>query len=147
MSHPKEYAYTCAAPTWDFTILLPSLLGALRQIPPHGEVLDIGCGNGTILSEFQKRGGWHLRGVESSVSAVRVCQELGLDVVYCPDAAQGLTEVMPADTFDLVFATEVVEHVYDPAGFAEQARKVLKSNGSSSLALLTMDGLRIRQLL
>jgi 2-polyprenyl-3-methyl-5-hydroxy-6-metoxy-1,4-benzoquinol methylase len=127
--HQKEYEYTCVEPTWDFTILLPSLLSALRQIPPGARVLDIGCGNGAILCELQKHGNWRLSGVESSTSAVEICRSLGLDVVYCPDAAERLTEVMPMEAFDFVLATEVIEHLYNPQGFVEQAMKVLKSNG------------------
>jgi methionine biosynthesis protein MetW len=122
-----DYGYSHALPTWDHNIVLPNVLRALQSIPSDGAVLDIGCGNGSMLSEIQKRGSWMLCGVETSQSGFFVARNRGLDV-HLSNGGDLLSLLGPR-TFDLVIMVEVIEHVFDPRGLLREARTLLRPQG------------------
>lgn len=126
---PAEYAYTHVNPTWDHSIVVPSVLDAARAVPEGGAILDLGCGNGAMMAEIRRNGKWRLQGVESSTSAVAMAQSQGLDVLHA-DASADLTSVLPKGGFDLIVSVEVIEHVFDPRGFLRQARALLQPGGT-----------------
>lgn len=81
-------------------------------------ILDVGCGGG-LLSEPLARLGGQVVGIDASPGNVAAAQRhaasQGVAVDYRlgdPDQALG-----PAESFDLVLALEVVEHVQDVAAF------------------------------
>jgi SAM-dependent methyltransferase len=94
--------------------LLPELLSVADDLPPHSRILDVGCGNGSVASEFSKLGHFVV-GIDLSKAGVGIARE------SCP---AGRFEVMAADEdvlanlkeepFDLVYSVEVIEHLYDP---------------------------------
>jgi 2-polyprenyl-3-methyl-5-hydroxy-6-metoxy-1,4-benzoquinol methylase len=130
-SSPKllGYNYSHTRPTWDHRIVLPPIIQAARSIPPHGSILDIGCGNGAILAEIRQLGSsWRLCGVESSKSAVRLARSQGFDVRLA-DASTDLIPLFEQHSFDLVISVEVIEHVYDPRGLLRQAHALLRPEG------------------
>ena len=111
---------------------LGSMLGALAAVDHHRvrRFLDVGCGYGFSLDMAARLWGWEVTGVEPERSGRRGAAELGVRI---------LTELPspsldPGDTFDLVFASEVVEHVPDPVAFLADLRERLAPDG---LLLLT----------
>jgi 2-polyprenyl-3-methyl-5-hydroxy-6-metoxy-1,4-benzoquinol methylase len=97
--------------------ILPCLLSLSRDLPAHSRVLDIGCGNGALATQFAQRG-HTVVGIDMAEPGVRIARE------SCPC---GRFEVMAADVdvlehlgeepFDLVYSAEVIEHLYDPRSF------------------------------
>jgi SAM-dependent methyltransferase len=84
--------------------------------------LDVGCGDGALLSELDRRGfGGRLAGVEISEAAVSIARDRpGLDAISLYDG-----ENLPFSErqFDLGILSHVLEHVPDPpALLAEVAR-------------------------
>jgi methionine biosynthesis protein MetW len=130
MSSPKpsDYRYTRIGPSWDHSIVLPPIIRAARSIPAKGSILDLGCGNGSMLAEIREIGSWRLCGVESSPSAVSLARSQGLDVRLA-DASAGLGEIFERHSFDLIISVEVIEHVYDPRSLLRQALALLRPNG------------------
>ena len=122
------YKYASVQPTWDFSIVMPPILQALRLIPPNGRVLDIGCGNGALLAELSKRGSWALHGAEASQSGVELTRNRGFAVQFA-DASVDLVSLFGQQSFDLIISVEVIEHVYDPRGFLRQARSLIRTPG------------------
>lgn len=87
-------------------------------------ILDVGCGTGANLILLSKFG--DAEGVDVSEDALAFCRERGLDKVRL-----GAGEELPYDdnTFDLVTALDVVEHMdNDLAGLSEM-RRVLRPGG------------------
>ncbi len=125
---PLDYEYTHIGPGWDFSYVEPPIWDALEAIPKDGEILDIGCGNGAMLAEIEKRGSWRLFGLESSPSGVEMSRRQGFDV-RLGDANTEMVDCFPGQSFHLIISVEVVEHVYDPRGFLRQAWALLRPNG------------------
>jgi 2-polyprenyl-6-hydroxyphenyl methylase/3-demethylubiquinone-9 3-methyltransferase len=93
-------------------------------------MLDIGCGGG-ILSEPLARLGAHMVGAdpaEENIEAARAhAEEQGLSVDYRATTAEALAEA--GETFDVVLAMEVVEHVTDVALFVSTCAAMVKPGG------------------
>jgi 2-polyprenyl-6-hydroxyphenyl methylase/3-demethylubiquinone-9 3-methyltransferase len=93
-------------------------------------MLDIGCGGG-ILSEPLARLGAAMVGAdpaEENIAAAREhAEEQGLAVDYRATTAEELAEA--GETFDVVLAMEVVEHVADVESFIATCASTVKPGG------------------
>jgi 2-polyprenyl-3-methyl-5-hydroxy-6-metoxy-1,4-benzoquinol methylase len=97
-------------------------LNASRDV----RVLDVGCGAGSFLKTLSKEGYKRIEGIEfSKFAAERAAKETGATVHH-----GALHEAdLPDNTYDIVNATEVIEHVRDPLKFFEKVRKILVPGG------------------
>ncbi len=93
-------------------------------------MLDIGCGGG-ILSEPLARLGAVMVGAdpaEENIEAARDhAEEQGVKVDYRATSAEELAEA--GETFDVVLAMEVVEHVVDVEAFVSTCASMVKPGG------------------
>jgi len=91
----------------------------------EGRILDIGCGDGSLLM-FLKRLGWETYGIDFHEGSSRYAREvLGLDVLF-----GRLEEVSyPEDFFDIIILFHVLEHLSDPLETLERIRPLLKEDG------------------
>ena len=106
-----------------------------RHAPPPapGErrrVLDIGCGNGALLSEFGPE--WEQQGIEPSVAAAELARQRGVTILR-----PTLDGSIPGTHWDVVLAIDVVEHILSPRPFFENVARALKIGGI--LVILTGD--------
>jgi SAM-dependent methyltransferase len=78
------------------------------ELGPAPRILDAGCGTGRNLVEYASLGA--VEGVDFSADAVEFCRLRGLEGVR-----QAALERLPfeADRFDLIVATDVIEHLDD----------------------------------
>ncbi len=81
----------------------------------RGKVLDVGCGNGFLLAQLARRArpGTQFFGLDVSQKALDLTQAAVGFPVSClvGDVADKAT--LPADTYDLVVCSEVLEHIED----------------------------------
>jgi 2-polyprenyl-6-hydroxyphenyl methylase/3-demethylubiquinone-9 3-methyltransferase len=100
-------------------------------------ILDIGCGGG-ILSEPLARLGASVVGADPSASNIAVAQhhaaQAGLAIDYRSTTAEALAET--GESFDVVLAMEVVEHVADVGLFVDLAGAMVKPGGLLFVATL-----------
>jgi SAM-dependent methyltransferase len=95
-------------------------------LPRNAEILDVGTSTGTNLRLLRDLGFARITGVDQSPDAVRFCAEKGLGAVQLGDirALQ-----LPDRRFDLVLATDVIEHVDDDRAALLELRRVLRPGG------------------
>jgi 2-polyprenyl-6-hydroxyphenyl methylase / 3-demethylubiquinone-9 3-methyltransferase len=100
-------------------------------------ILDIGCGGG-ILCEPLARLGASVVGADPSEQNIAVAQhhaaQSGLAIDYRGTTAEALAQA--GETFDVVLAMEVVEHVTDVGLFVELAAAAVKPGGLLFVATL-----------
>ena len=124
------------------TIAEPELV--MFSMLPEGngkELLDIGCGIGTISLELEKKG-FNVTGVDFSKVGIDKCLEKGLNAILSDVDEDGLK--FPDKSFDVVWAGDVIEHVFDPIFLLEEISRVLKDNGIFLLTVPNNFSLRIR---
>jgi SAM-dependent methyltransferase len=101
-----------------------------EALPENAAVLEAGCGRRTRLVEHRNRIA-RLVGVDLDSEAGR--ENPALDEFVVADLVQPLP--FPAETFDLVYANFVVEHLETPETTFREWRRVLRPSGG--LILLT----------
>jgi 2-polyprenyl-3-methyl-5-hydroxy-6-metoxy-1,4-benzoquinol methylase len=94
-----------------------------------GRLLDVGCGNGELLA--RARGlGWDVGGIEPDPTASQVARSSGIPIL-----ASRLDEAaLPAESFDAITLSHVVEHLLEPVATLRQCARVLKPGGRLVLA-------------
>jgi SAM-dependent methyltransferase len=87
-------------------------------------LLDAGCGTGRNMLEFDGLG--TVQGVDASPDAIEFCHRRGVDAV-----SEGEIEDLPfADaSFDLILATDVLEHLQDDRAAMIELRRVTAPAG------------------
>lgn len=101
-------------------------------IHQRARVLDIGTSTGTNLRLLRELGMRDVTGIDANDEAIRFCADKGLGTVRKGDIC-----ALPfaSDTFDLVLATDVVEHVDDDGKALCEIARVLAPGGK---ALITV---------
>ena len=91
---------------------------------PDPKILDVGCGTGANLKMLAACG--RAEGVDISPQAVEFCRERGLNAVKL-----GAIEHLPYDnnSFEIVTALDVVEHLDDDVAGLREMRRVLRPDG------------------
>lgn len=97
-----------------------------REIAPHavaGNWLDVGCANGVFMVHAAAQG-QSVSGIDLSGVAVAQARERGLDALCTTIAGYA-----PGKTFDTITGFDVLEHVLDPGGFLDDARRLVSPDG------------------
>lgn len=116
-----------------------------RHARPPGRLLDLGCGDGTVLS-LARRDGWDVGGVELYPEQVALLRErLGLPV----EAADIMSYQGQPASWNLVVLTHVLEHLPDPVAALRRIRELLVPGGAGVLEFPNIDGWdqRVRRLI
>jgi len=104
----------------------PKSLASLERL----EILDVGCGGG-ILAEPLARLGGRVTGIDpaaENVAAARIhAENAGLEIDYRSSTVEALADT--GKRFDIVIASEVVEHVADLDLFTRRCADCVKPGG------------------
>jgi ubiquinone/menaquinone biosynthesis C-methylase UbiE len=102
----------------------------LPRLRPGLEVLDVGCGPGTITADLARRvAPGRVLGIDAAAEVVAAARadhslenlEFAVGDVYALDA--------PDETYDVVHAHQVLQHLPDPVGALREMRRVCKPGG------------------
>jgi SAM-dependent methyltransferase len=95
-----------------------------------GDLLDAGCGLGTVLAGLRDHANWRVRGLEASAEAAELGRGLnGVDIAGCP-----LSEApYPAASLDCMLMEDVLEHEGAPRAAMANAARMLRPGGRLEL--------------
>ena len=97
-------------------------LCARRAIEPSS-TLEVGCGDGALLSELHRRGfGGSLHGLEITAAAVQIAS--GRPEIDSVELYDGVALAQPDGAFDLGVISHVLEHVPEPAMLLREVARV-----------------------
>lgn len=102
---------------------LEGIKDKLKNQNSNLKILDVGCGTGANLEMLANFG--ESEGVDVSDDALEFCKTKGLKV------HKGLAEELPFEdeSFDVVTALDVVEHLDDDIGGLKEMNRVMKKSG------------------
>ena len=115
------------AETWDDPVRHWPTKNALiaSRTMPTDVILDVGCGDGHMLRTLRSAGYQHLHGLEISDYAVQRLRGEGIHM-----HKGKLPRIpLPDNTFDVVIASQVLEHVIRRRLFLKEIKRVLKPGG------------------
>ncbi len=104
--------------------LRPELAAIAGMIPAGSRVLDVGCGDGTLLEHLTATKHVDGRGIELSQQNVNACVARGLSVVQ-GDADTDLADY-PSQVFDIVILSQTIQATRSPAQVLGQLLRIGK---------------------
>lgn len=97
-----------------------------RHASPPGLCVDLGCGSGEIGRVLVEKG-YQYQGYDFSPVGIAKAHEKGLTAEVIDLDADGIP--LADESATLVFASDVIEHVFDPLYLLQETCRVLKPNG------------------
>jgi 2-polyprenyl-3-methyl-5-hydroxy-6-metoxy-1,4-benzoquinol methylase len=105
------------------------ILGKIRVLKGSSRtlrILDVGCGTGSLLRALGDAGYTNLSGVELSPFAADFARKAVRAKVETGDLSNVTLDEAP---FDVINATEVIEHLREPSKFFSRVRELLAPGG------------------
>lgn len=100
----------------------------LEEIGRNKTVLDIGCGAGMLTNAFALQG-HRVFGIDISETSLRTAKRHDTTKSVSYTLASAYSLPYPDQSFDVVSAMDVLEHVTEPKRLLQEASRVLKPNG------------------
>jgi SAM-dependent methyltransferase len=100
----------------------------IPHLAPGLSILDVGCGPGTITVDLAARvAPGKVIGVDVAEDAIAAAKKLETDIEFRVDDAYNLDAA--DESFDIVHAHQVLQHLTDPVAALREWRRVVKPGG------------------
>lgn len=103
-------------------LLRPDLALIAAQVPARARVLDIGCGDGTLMAALRDEKDVDARGLEIDPANVAAAIEHGLAVVQ-GDADRDLADY-PDDSFDIAILSQTLQTSHRPDRIIDELLRI-----------------------
>ncbi|MFM8462178.1 MAG: methionine biosynthesis protein MetW, partial [Polynucleobacter victoriensis] len=84
-----------------------------KWIKPGSQVLDVGCGDGTLLNYLKESKSAHVYGVELAYDKVLACAQKGLNIVQ--QNLEGGLALVEDNSFDTVILSQTLQTIHQTA--------------------------------
>jgi ubiquinone/menaquinone biosynthesis C-methylase UbiE len=102
----------------------------ISKIPKNvNSILDVGCGNGWVAKEFLPKEK-SVYSLDISVTNPAIAVKLYKSEKHFGITADSFHLPFNDHSIDCVVASEIIEHVFDPAAFVKELFRVVKAGGS-----------------
>lgn len=129
MAEYIDYNFSNNTPSHTFLYLQKPILDLLGGNKERC-ILDLGCGNGYLVSYLLKNGYNNSYGTDASETGIAIAKKEYPDHFFLQDLSTGmLPEPLQKMQFDTIISTEVIEHLYDPGGFIDLCKETLPKGG------------------
>jgi methionine biosynthesis protein MetW len=105
-------------------LLRSDLQLVISLVPEGSKVLDLGCGDGSLMAHLRDERGCEVRGIELAAEEIAAALSQGLSVVQA-DLDAGLAGY-PDDTFDVVVLSQTMQVTRNPALVVREMLRVGK---------------------
>tara|TARA_B100000767_G_scaffold249556_1_gene251203 strand:- start:272 stop:865 length:594 start_codon:yes stop_codon:yes gene_type:complete len=95
-------------------------------LPENSRVLDVGCGDGTLMNYLSKEKNIDVRGLELDEKNVETCISKGLSVIE-GDAETELNQ-FPDKSFDYVVLSQTLQAFYNPVTVLDHLLRIGKAS-------------------
>lgn len=122
---------------YDWQNLLNSQVKVINEnYPTSASLLEIGCGEGILLTLLKEHGYNRISGIEPSYSASKRASKRGIKVInaFFDDTAF-------KEKYDLIILSHVLEHIPDPMNFLDKVASILTETGGILLTQTNYKGL------
>jgi SAM-dependent methyltransferase len=100
----------------------------LRANPDRAcRILEIGCSGGPLIQQLRSDGYRNLTGIDISPDGIKLCRQRGFTDTHVMDA-QKLS--FADESFDVLTASDVLEHLADAPQAVREWKRVLKPDGT-----------------
>jgi len=96
-----------------------------KHAKKNSRILDVGCGTGEITQKIIDLNHRAI-GVDFSKVALEIAEAKGI-ACFWGDLDEGIKQ--PDNEFDVVWAGDVIEHVFDPIGLISEVKRVMAPDG------------------
>ncbi|WP_016949424.1 bifunctional 2-polyprenyl-6-hydroxyphenol methylase/3-demethylubiquinol 3-O-methyltransferase UbiG [Anabaena sp. PCC 7108] len=114
------------------------LLSSINKDTPSHNFVDVGCGDGLdiflikqLFDNYSVK--YHYLGLEGSPASYRICnlRKEYFNADNIDFKTVDITNSLPLDdgSVDLLYCSEVIEHILNPTGFLKELRRVIKTGG------------------
>jgi len=103
--------------------LRPDLAIISEWIEPGSRVLDLGCGDGTLLEYLQRERNVDGYGLEIDPDNIVACIQRGVSVIQS-DLDAGLTDYFDDNSFDYVVMTQTLQAMHYPSRLLREMLRV-----------------------
>jgi SAM-dependent methyltransferase len=103
------------------------VLSYITHLRPQGSLLEVGCGEGTLLPQLKRLGYRNYTGVDISESAIRHCQQFtDAQTVFVACDAESY---MPNAAFDIIILNECIYYFLEPVATLQRYANYLLPGG------------------
>ncbi len=97
----------------------------MKKVKKPLKILDVGCSTGEVAKFFIDMGN-EVCGIDVCEDALKEAERKGVKTKI-----HDCEEPLPygSEIFDVVYAGQILEHIYDTEGFLKECRRVLKKGG------------------
>lgn len=112
---------------WWFKSRRSYLKDLIKNAPKNSKILDIGCSSGVFLKDLETLGfnPNNLFGIDISAVAISNSKQIGLKNTFVMDAQ----EIILNEKFDLIIASDCLEHLQDDEKALKNWNSLLNNNG------------------
>jgi len=125
----KDYVslyHTLEESHWWFVGRRDMLWRLLKDLDRNLSILEVGCSGGPLMRLLQNKGFAKVDGIDINECSVELCRSLGETTVKVAD---GRATGFGSEQYDVVIASDVLEHIDDPAQGLTEWSRILRPNG------------------